>query len=740
MRNKELFKSIKRSDVIKAAVAAVLIMFFLLLNIGNQNTIEYKIQEETDSAIKKAAANIDGADKMWDPQISLPGGEYDFQITANGGGDVIAVASDGKELFREKVNGSQSIKVSLDKDYTEISLCTSQALTLTKLIVKSQHGSIFNDMYWLALLILAAFLYVVYLRLKSREDICEDKEKMYFALIAAAVLASYPLFTSYVYYGHDINFHLYRIEGIKDAILNGHPFAGIYPTHNNGYGYAAGVMYPDLFLYIPAVLRIFGISLPMAYKSLIAFVNVASALIMFYSVKHESKSNYAAFIASAVYTLSTWRAINLFSRGAMGEGLAMMFFPLVIVGLYHILKGDKSKWYVFAIGCSGVFCSHIISTVIAAVFIIVMLIVFIPNLLKDKRWLSLIKSGAAVLLLNLGWLVRFLQYYFGADLNIRHAGLDTQFVGHAVIPAELFNVFSQNSKFSQLLPGPIGDELSLTLGVAVGCLFIATLWYFVFKRGRLKEEKFELSSFVFAAVLIFASTTLFPWEMLQKNPAIALFVSTVRLPWRFLSLASALVCMTGAIVLVKAFKKFDKRIVTCVVLLICSLSFAVFGTAFTNDVSVILKTGYAPESSGMNGNEREYMRHGTDIAKLNADSYNSSSDIEIINTQKNGLDITVEISKKPGQNADSYIEVPLLYYPGYAAKTENGKRLEVTAGSNNVVKVNLDGAETTKVKVYYSGSISGTLAAIVSLFSWIAFLAYLIMRRRSRRGEASAEA
>ncbi len=57
----------------------------------------------------------------------------------------------------------------------------------------------------------------------------------------------YPLFSGTIGFGHDLNFHLYRIEGIKDGILSGQFPVRIHPTHNNGYGYITASVYPELF-------------------------------------------------------------------------------------------------------------------------------------------------------------------------------------------------------------------------------------------------------------------------------------------------------------------------------------------------------------------------------------------------------------------------------------------------------------------------------------------------------------
>ena len=66
----------------------------------------------------------------------------------------------------------------------------------------------------------------------------------YLSLIVFVSL--YPLFQPQVIDGDDIGYHLFRIEGIKSAILNGDMFAFIHPSVCHNYGYGNAFLYPQL--------------------------------------------------------------------------------------------------------------------------------------------------------------------------------------------------------------------------------------------------------------------------------------------------------------------------------------------------------------------------------------------------------------------------------------------------------------------------------------------------------------
>ena len=78
-------------------------------------------------------------------------------------------------------------------------------------------------------------------------------------LVAAVGLSCFGLFMNDLPKGHDLPFHLARIESLSEGIRFGELPVRIYPHYFKGYGYANGLMYPDLFLYPAAFLCLTGI-------------------------------------------------------------------------------------------------------------------------------------------------------------------------------------------------------------------------------------------------------------------------------------------------------------------------------------------------------------------------------------------------------------------------------------------------------------------------------------------------
>ena len=86
------------------------------------------------------------------------------------------------------------------------------------------------------------------------KKIIENKKDI-IILIISAIVISLPLLYPGIVQGHDLRFHLSRIMGLSENILNGDFLAYVHGNYLNNYGYANGLFYCNLFLYFPALLK-----------------------------------------------------------------------------------------------------------------------------------------------------------------------------------------------------------------------------------------------------------------------------------------------------------------------------------------------------------------------------------------------------------------------------------------------------------------------------------------------------
>ncbi|MBR2942265.1 MAG: hypothetical protein IKB82_02595 [Clostridia bacterium] len=240
------------------------------------------------------------------------------------------------------------------------------------------------------------------------------------ALLFAAAFASMPAMMTVIFDGHDLFFHMNRIEGIAAALRCGQFPVRIHASTLLGYGYAASPYYPELFLYIPALLRNMGVSLMASVQVFMMLINLASALICHRSAKRILGDGGAALLASVLYTLSNYRLINVYARAAFGEALAMVFFPLLIEALVEVLTRDERRWPLLALAMTGIFMSHLLSTLFAAGFCVLAALCCLPRLVGEpRRVLACVKAALVTAACSVFFIVPFLQYSAtGINTNI----------------------------------------------------------------------------------------------------------------------------------------------------------------------------------------------------------------------------------------------------------------------------------------------------------------------------------
>jgi len=145
-------------------------------------------------------------------------------------------------------------------------------------------------------------------------------------------------------YGHDGAYHLARLQNLADGLKSGQFPVRMGGFSFNGYGAITSVFYPDVFLYPFALMLLGGASAAYVGNVLLAALNIGAAAGMYAAAKRLFQNRWAATCASVLYTLSAYRVMDVYTRVAVGEAMAMAFFPLFIVGLYEVLFGDAKCW------------------------------------------------------------------------------------------------------------------------------------------------------------------------------------------------------------------------------------------------------------------------------------------------------------------------------------------------------------------------------------------------------------
>ena len=92
------------------------------------------------------------------------------------------------------------------------------------------------------------------------------------------------------------------------------------------------------------------------------------------------------------------------------------------------------------------------------------------------------------------------------------------------------------------------------------------------------------------------------------------------------------------------------------------------------------------------------------------------------------------------RDAASYVECNLLHYPGYLAVCEEtGEELTVSAGENNVLRVEIPPGYAGNIAVDFVGKGYWKAGNAVSLILWLGMLCFWFCGRKKRRLEEESK-
>lgn len=536
--------------------------------------------------------------------------------------------------------------------------------------------------------------------MKLIDKIVSNKKNIIVFLIFLAVISSITLFLiPNMSRGHDLAFHLSRISALKDNLKLGIIGGYIYPNYLGGYGYANPLFYPDVFLYFPAFLSYLGLSVITSYKIFLFLISFVSILTMYITVKGISKNSKCALISSIVYGFASYRLIDMFTRAALGETLAFIFAPLVIYGIYEIIYGDYKKYYLLVIGMSGLILSHLISTFIIGILLVIFCLINIKKLLSDKKRILYIVIAA---LITLG----ITAYFIFPMLEQMISG------------KFLFNNLDETSKLMErslpiwsiffAFPNHIFTKLWIPTGIGIG--FLVLIYYYI--KNYKKCSSFIHFCFIGGITFVICSTNIFPWYLFQN------ILSPIQFPWRFYFVAVLLFSIGGGLLISKVDLNINKEIVKFfVICLIPVISIGILNFTEQNIKEVGAYEISFGEYMPVNG-DKEYILQRGDIIT-------SAYPLEHSFT-RNGLNLEISFSNNSSNNE---LELPLVYYKGYSA-TINDEKLDVNESDNGLVLVNINNINSGLIRVEYKGTKIQLISKIISLLSIIVFSILL-----KKRGE-----
>lgn len=515
-------------------------------------------------------------------------------------------------------------------------------------------------------------------------------------------------------WGHDGIFHLSRISSLKDAILLNYDFpVKIYPNYFNNAGYGNGLFYPDLFLYLPALISCLGISVITSYKLLLVGCTLLTFLFMYKCSKAITNSHKAALISALAYTMSGYRLYDIYVREALGEILALTFIPLAFYGFYHIIWKDERQWPLFVIGFSSILLSHIISSVLFIILLIIICCIYIKHLLKNKKRLGLLFLSCLTTLL----LVAYFYFPMIEQLYTDKFVLNTQTV-HSDLSQTTYPLFYLFLDIS------LGIPFNITNVSGIGILALIIIPVYSINYKKYKINNYIISTLFWLAILFTIPVShFFPWESIK---IIFPYFSTIQFAWRFYIIAVFLFSLIIGYILSQIKYKHLYKTLLVFYSIIAFYHISIIYAYFIYSGIIGGNTQFTNYTIGVG----EYLPSTTNKELLGNNTFNSNNEDIILDIRRQN-EITEISYINSHKNEPIQIETPILFYKGYKAILKD-TLLSINKSRNGFIEMTLpNNVEKGKILISYVGTTVQKITHWISFISLLIFSLYIILKRKT---------
>ena len=570
-------------------------------------------------------------------------------------------------------------------------------------------------------------------------------------LIAIILISCIPLLSKAMYWGYDLEFHLFRIQGIADGLRHGRFPVRMQYSQGGGYGYPVSIMYGDWLLYIPALMHIAGLSLSLSYRFALILLNAASVVLTYYVCRRVFQSDLIGICGSVLWNLSLYRIMDIYKRAAVGEYVAMAFFPMVLFGLWSCLHPDRNGasrqgWIWCALGLTGIVTSHTLSIFMLGLVMIPILLYSLVFRSSVYIWVQFVKTAFLTFGLSLSFLVPFISYSRSANLAVYALPTDfkiKRMADHSVEPGRFLELFGAMFRpDAETSPSLGGIPISVGWAVLTG-VFIWAVVCFCFK-SRAGEDylidrakKWETVPVLLSALIaLFLASSLVPWHSKPLEKIISA-LSSVQFPWRFISFAVFFMIILGLWGLSMLYSQTDlkavgRKAIVGVTLLACLEGGYALGFFMENT------NKFTPHSnqentfvieSIMNG---EYLPKGTNIFEVypnkvvNHEPVVTKAELKNFSLDQGHATGSVKTQAEPGE-----VILPLFSYPNYVIDCQPSTNcsLSSTGGGTNFLVArfpeNFDGEFVLSYKI----PMLWRIADLVSLAAWTTLVVWICIRR-----------
>ncbi len=498
------------------------------------------------------------------------------------------------------------------------------------------------------------------------------KEAIFILLVIALTIPLIlPLFQTGFFVSDDGDWMIIRFSAFYDAVRDGQFPVRWLGRLNNSYGYPlANFMYPG-YLYLGVPIHLLGFGFVHTIKIIFGASYVASSVFVYLWLRNHF-NRFVSLISATLYGFAPYHLYDMYSRGSVGEILALAIVPFIL------WKIERKSFFWTSLGIGFLLLSH---NTLALFFLPIL---FCYALLSQKRKQRDTKIIVVAFSLGVG---SSLFFILPAVLELSHTIFRTTQI------SEWQNYFA-----------------NITL---IGILsFLAVIGSLIFIWKKKGNTRLPIFFAVHVLVTIFFSSQLssFLWPLLPH--------SLVQFPFRLLSVVIIGVPFLVAYLLSQTRGYVTYGLSVCLFIIAIIQTTQFFPTRFedrmdawyaTNQSTTTTKNEYMPKWVI---NHPQSMPEEKVIAK--------NAEVKIINQKSHLVEFMLDKSDT--------VVVQTVYFPGWKVKSGNEV---MDAEFNDEGFITVHATANTPVTVYFGRTPIRAISELLSVFSVSLIIIFTIMRHRS---------
>jgi len=518
--------------------------------------------------------------------------------------------------------------------------------------------------------------------------------KNLFYLIILIVLtfpALFLLLKNPMYYSQDSQYHIERIKEFDSSIKNSQFPPRLAPNILSHIGYPLFVVNYQLPYYLAEIPMYITKDAQFAFKSVLALTYILSSLLIFLFFRTFS-SNIASLTGAIIFTYLPYRFANLYTRGSLGESVAICFIPAILYSLNLIRNKSKFAIPALSISVFGLMTSHSIVFLIFTPFFI-----FYPLLILR---FTIKNSITAIFASTLGILFSSFQLIpslFDKNYMVFDNVLTSSYRGHFLSLFQLFRL-------------PVGNtQIGTSLQIGITSTFILVISILLFSRKRDLKLLFFLSFFFFS-IFIISSYSRPLWNNI-------FLLRYILYPWRFLSLALISISFISVIIIENV---RYKKILAIIIISIAILTSRHYFLKPSQTEPTLINENLTTE------NEYNTVWSNNQTFK-NRPLVTSQEKANISITQSKPFYLLFNIQTEN----DNTIILRKMYFPGWQLKINN--KLEPINIKDGLISLDLKPGNW-QIQTYFEETPLRKTSNLLTVFSFFVILAFLLKELRLNKG------